>query len=194
MKHSNANTQLITDLVVHLGRLTMAPDPDCSLTAAQWSALGYFAYANRVSRTPSAFAQFHGTTRGTASQTVKSLVNQGLLGRLTHPDDKRSVEFHVTDAGQARLTKSPSMKLFNAIASLPNERQTTLLDTVQALIDDIADHIDDGSMTRFGNCGSCKHYQNHAHDVALDGTCNTFNTTLAHGDEHRMCARYTSNN
>jgi DNA-binding MarR family transcriptional regulator len=50
------------------------------LNPAQWAALRYFARANQVSRAVCASALFHGTDRGTASQTVKALVEKGTCG------------------------------------------------------------------------------------------------------------------
>ena len=43
--------------------------------------LRYFARANTFSRTPSAFAEFQATTRGTASQAIKVLEARGYLAR-----------------------------------------------------------------------------------------------------------------
>jgi len=192
MMTSNPSAQLITDLLVHLGRRSTATDNACQLTAAQWSALRYFAYANNASRKPSAFAQFHGTTRGTASQTLKSLVKQGLLVRQSNQDDKRSVEFHLTEAGQALLSNDPAMKLFKAVSSLSMERQEVLLDTVQELIDGMADQIGNDEAARFGSCGSCQHYQLYGEAATSSGVCSILNSALISDDEHRICARYQS--
>jgi DNA-binding MarR family transcriptional regulator len=76
------NSRAIAELVFHLGRIATGEGLVEGLTAAQWAALRYFAQANRFSRTPSAFAAFHGTTRGTASQTIKSLETQCYLTRM----------------------------------------------------------------------------------------------------------------
>ncbi|MFB6261826.1 MAG: MarR family transcriptional regulator, partial [Thiohalorhabdaceae bacterium] len=59
------------------------------LTPAQWSALRFFASANRFSRTVSAFAAYNVTSRGTASQTIKALERHGYLRRETVTADKR---------------------------------------------------------------------------------------------------------
>ena len=76
-----ASPRTIAELVVQLGRITHGHGYTEGLTPAQWSALRYLSRANRFSRTVSAFAEFHATTRGTASQTVKCLVAQGYLGQ-----------------------------------------------------------------------------------------------------------------
>jgi hypothetical protein len=56
------------ELLLLVGRLVQADGYDGELSPAQWMALRFFARANSFSRTPSAFAEFQATTRGTASQ------------------------------------------------------------------------------------------------------------------------------
>ena len=90
-KELKMNSHSIAELVFHLGRIASGEGLVEGLTAAQWAVLRYFAQANRYSRTPSAFAAFHGTTRGTASQTIKSMASQGYLTRMRSEDDRRSV-------------------------------------------------------------------------------------------------------
>jgi DNA-binding MarR family transcriptional regulator len=81
---------VIADLVLHLGRIASREALVEGLTPAQWTVLRYFARANRFSRTPSAFAAFHGTTRGTASQMIKNLEIQGYLTRMRSEADGQS--------------------------------------------------------------------------------------------------------
>ena len=69
----------VADLVAHLGRLAYSFGFTEGLTPAQWTALRYLSRANRFSRTVSAFAEFHVTTRGTASQTINGLVDRNYL-------------------------------------------------------------------------------------------------------------------
>src|SRR2546428_10366494 len=60
------------ELLLLVGRLVQAEGYDGELSPAQWMALRFFARANSVSRTPSAFAEFPATTRGTASPASKA--------------------------------------------------------------------------------------------------------------------------
>jgi DNA-binding MarR family transcriptional regulator len=78
------------------------------LTPAQWAVLRYFARANRFSRTPSAFAAFHGTIRGTASQTIKSLETRGYLRRTRSEADGRSARLDLIGKARAILAHAPS--------------------------------------------------------------------------------------
>ena len=84
------HSRVIAELVLRLGRIASGEGLVEGLTPAQWTVLRYFARANRFSRTPSAFAAFHGTTRGTASQTIKNLEIQGYLTRIRSQADGRS--------------------------------------------------------------------------------------------------------
>ena len=67
------------ELLLLVGRLVQAEGYDGELSPAQWMALRFFARANSFSRTPSAFAEFQATTRGTASQAIKALEAGGYL-------------------------------------------------------------------------------------------------------------------
>src|SRR5262245_50932304 len=86
-----------TELVLRLSRGSLGERFVEALTSAQWMALRYFSRANRFSRTVSAFAEFHATTRETASQTVKGLIKQGYLARLPSDTDGRSARVNRTD-------------------------------------------------------------------------------------------------
>jgi hypothetical protein len=69
---------------------------DGELSPAQWMALRFFARANPFSRTPSAFAEFQATTRGTATQAIKALEAGGYLVRQPFKTDGRSVSLRLT--------------------------------------------------------------------------------------------------
>lgn len=153
----------LADLLVYLARLGQSPGRAGAgvgsgaaqvLTGAQWTALRYFARANRFSRTPSAFSDFHATTRGTASQTVKSLVAMGLLARQTHATDGRSTVIEVTEAGQRMLDHDPLRDLRRVLESLPSEARNALS---QALGTAIADLAACRKAPVFGSCADCSH-------------------------------------
>ncbi|MBB4366827.1 DNA-binding MarR family transcriptional regulator [Bradyrhizobium sp. CIR18] len=84
----------------------------------EWMALRFLARANRFSRTPSGLAQFVGTTRATASQTVKRLEDKGYLQRRSSDEDKRSVILDVTQRGETILLRDPIAQLVHAVATL----------------------------------------------------------------------------
>ncbi len=116
----------VAELALQLGRAAYGEGSAESLTPAQWMALRYFARANRFSRTVSAFAEFHSTTRGTASQTVKSLVERGYLTRTRSERDGRSATFNLTEKTRRKLTGDPFEAVVRAALSLsPTQRGRT---------------------------------------------------------------------
>lgn len=143
----------IANMIVHLARLAQNGG-NAGLTPAQWTALRFFARANRFSRTPSAFSEFHATTRGTASQTVKSLVAMGLLRRLSNASDARSTLIEVTEAGHAMLQDDPLRDLNTVLSRLPPEMQRMLEDALHHATAELAALRD---APTFGNCTSCTH-------------------------------------
>ncbi len=145
----------LADLIVHLARLGQSTGTT-PLTSAQWTALRYFAHANRQSRTPSAFSCFHATTRGTASQTVKSLVELGLLARQTHESDGRSTLLDVTAAGHEMLRRDPLEDLRKALARLAPQNQRALAASLGQVAVDLARLR---AAPVFGTCVDCRHCQ-----------------------------------
>src|ERR1700751_4283971 len=91
------------ELLLLLGRFVQADGYDGKLSPAQWMALRFFARANRFSRTPSAFAEFQATTRGTASQAIRALEAGGYLVRQRSKADGGSVSLRLTSKEKKRF-------------------------------------------------------------------------------------------
>ena len=140
--------------IAHLGRLARGEGFVCGLTAAQWTVLRYFARANRFSRTVSAFANYHATTRGTASQTVNSLVSQGYLTRTRLESDRRSVRFDLTEAGRELYGNDPFEDLVRTVAKLPRSLQSKLLIALERVMGQMAC---ERQQQPFGTCPFCCH-------------------------------------
>ncbi|MFO7858385.1 MAG: MarR family winged helix-turn-helix transcriptional regulator [Ectothiorhodospiraceae bacterium] len=182
---TDASTRVTADLLLHLAYRATGAGHQPSLSSAQWSALRFFARANRLSRTPSAFARFHGTTRGTASQTVKALVRMGYLERRPGERDRRRSELHLTAAGNAALENDPAEALVQAIGSLPvSQRQG--LETAIRQLNGILDAADDGT---FGSCGECCYLE----DAGCgEAACALTGETLDAGDKERLCCAFVA--
>lgn len=150
------NNRAIAELVFHLGRIASGEGLSEGLTAAQWAVLRYFAQANRFSQTPSAFAAFHGTTRGTASQTIKSLEAQGYLTRMRSEDDGRSVRIVLTEKARSILANDPFESLVRAADSLPPSVQSHFANALQRMLGQVAQER--GKPT-FGTCTSCQYLE-----------------------------------
>lgn len=150
------NSRAIAELVFHLGRIASGEGLVEGLTAAQWAVLRYFAQANRFSQTPSAFAAFHGTTRGTASQTIKSLEIQGHLTRMGSEADRRSVRLLLTEKARGILANDPFESLVRAADSLPPSVQGHFASALQRMLGEVAK---ERGKPPFGTCTSCKHLE-----------------------------------
>jgi DNA-binding MarR family transcriptional regulator len=150
------NSRAIAELVFHLGRIATGEGLVEGLTAAQWAALRYFAQANRFSRTPSAFAAFHGTTRGTASQTIKSIEALGYLSRMRSEHDRRSVRLVLTEKARGILANDPLESLVRATDSLPPSVRGHFANTLQRILGEVTQ---ERGKPPFGTCTSCQHLE-----------------------------------
>jgi len=156
VKEQKMDSHAIAELVLHLGRIASAESLVEGLTPVQWAGLRYFARANRFSRTPSAFAAFHGTTRGTASQTIKNLEAQGYLARMRSETDRRSVHLVLTEKARAILENDLYETLVCAVDTLPLGARGQFASALQRVLGQVA--LERGLPT-FGNCASCTHLE-----------------------------------
>jgi len=181
---STKSAETLAALLAHIGRAGDRAALTDGLTAAQWSALRYFAEANAISRTVSALARFCATTRGPASKTVKALIDSGHLARRRSPDDGRSSRIDLTGKGRELVARDPFKGLVAAIAHLPAEQRDAL--------DSAADHLLAGMPcpdgTCFGTCPTCGHFTQSAPDTYA---CTWRGVTLDRSEIDRICAAYT---
>ncbi|TDL76324.1 MarR family transcriptional regulator [Palleronia sediminis] len=174
----------IAQLLVHLGRAARCETSGSDLTAAQWTCLRFFAHANRSTRTPSAFASFQATTRGTASQIVKSLERQGLVTRRPSARDGRSVCFDLSPLGQAMLERDPLGDLVGVIDILDRAERDRFLATLSRLSSALAVRRDGPA---FGTCADCGHFGTSGNGAY----CACMAAELAEADIVKLCASYT---
>ena len=142
------------ELLLLVGRLVQADSYDGELSPAQWMALRFFARANSFSRTPSAFAEFQATTRGTASQAIKALEAGGYLVRRRSQADGRSVTLRLTDKGHEVIARDPFEILVRAVDSLDAQEQAAMRDALHQVLNTIAAS---GAHRHFGVCRDCAH-------------------------------------
>ena len=140
------------ELLLLVGRLVQADGYEGELSPAQWMALRFFARANSFSRTPSAFAEFQATTRGTASQAIKALEAGGYLVRQRSQADGRSVTLRLTDKGHEVVARDPFEVLVRAVDSLDAHEQTAMRDALHHVLTTIAAS---GAHRHFGVCQDC---------------------------------------
>src|SRR6516225_9477542 len=140
------------ELLLLVGRLVQADGYEGDLSPAQWMALRFFARANAFSRTPSAFAEFQATTRGTASQAIKALEAGGYLVRQRSPADGRSVTLRLTSKGKKALARDPFEVLVRAVSTLDAEVQTAMQAALHHVLTTLAQTA---AHRRFGVCQDC---------------------------------------
>ena len=143
------------ELLLLVGRLVQAEGYDGELSPAQWMALRYFARANPFSRTPSAFAEFQATTRGTASQAIKALEASGYLVRQRSKADGRSVSLRLTNKGNKALARDPFEVLVRAVDSLDAKERTAMHQALHQVLTTVAAC---GAHRRFGVCQDCTYF------------------------------------
>jgi len=143
------------ELLLLVGRLVQADGYDGELSPAQWMALRFFSRANSLSRTPSAFAEFQATTRGTASQAIKALEAGGYLVRQRSPADGRSVTLRLTDKGHEVVARDPFEVLVRAVDSLNAQEQTAMRDALHHVLTTLAAS---GTHQHFGMCQDCAYF------------------------------------
>ncbi len=178
---------LCAELILHLGRLGQQAPGAARLTPAQWTALRFFARANRFSRTPSAFSSFHATTRGTASQTVKSLVSAGYLTRKPSETDGRSSLFELTEAGRDMLAADPLKTLSAALERMPDGERAALDQGLRDLLAQVA--LDRGAET-FGTCGDCRFLDREAPGAGTRWVCSCTAAGLISDDFDKLCVNF----
>ena len=131
------------ELLLQVGRLVQAEGYDGELSPAQWMALRFFARANPFSRTPSAFAEFQATTRGTATQAVKALEAGGYLVRQPFKTDGRSVSLRLTSKGKKALARDDATE------------RTAIRRALHQVLSTLATS---GAHRRIGVCPDCTHF------------------------------------
>lgn len=185
MSVPSATSHQIAELLVHVGRAARSKTAGSGLTAAQWTCLRFFASANDRTRTPSCFASFQATTRGTASQIIKSLEGAGLIARTRSDHDRRSVCFDLTGAGRAILEDDPLGDLTDLLDGLGEAERDRFLATLSHLAGHLAARRD---VPTFGTCRDCSHFE--TSDNA--GYCACMAAELALEETTKLCGSYTS--
>src|ERR1017187_6525677 len=152
LKEAIMSARETAELLLLVGRLVQADGYEGELSPAQWMALRFFARANSFSRTPSAFAEFQATTRGTASQAIKALEAGGYLVRQRSQADGRSVTLRLTDKGHEVVARDPFEVLVRAVDSLNAQEQNAMRDALHHVLTTIAAS---GVHRHFGVCQNC---------------------------------------
>jgi len=185
----NISARTVAELVVQLGCLARGDGFVADLTLAQWAALRYLARANRFSRTVSAFAAFHGTTRGTASQTIKSLVQSDFLTRKRSKTDGRSIDFTLTHKSKRLLAEDPFEALVVAANALSNSASHTVARSLERMLRHLAQKQ---GKHHFGMCPNCKYFQDQGcyMNRKCDYYCTWIDEPLKDAETQQLCVNF----
>lgn len=189
MNKLDISAQYSAELITFLSRLARWTEEEVGLNSAQLAALRYFACATKTSCTVTAFADYHVTTRGTASQTIKGLVAKGLLRRERSTTDRRVTQISLTPAGRAQYEKDPLQKLASAIASLPEQEGADLVTTLECLTQELTE---DRQKRQLGLCARCHHLRQ---GIGLGNEevthyCRLIRQPLSKADLNALCMDY----
>jgi DNA-binding MarR family transcriptional regulator len=175
------------DLLLQLGRSAYADCAAGGMTQAQWIAIRFFSRANRFSRTISGFAQYHVTTRGTASQTVKILVDKGYLVRTPSERDARSIRFDLTALARRKLSDDPLESITQVAGRLSADERTRLADSLRTMLADLRRSC---RQPVSGICRLCSHLDRGG--AERSASCRLMREPLAETEFDELCVRYVS--
>lgn len=182
---SDNASAIIADRIIHLAWQSHSGEDggECALSGAQWAGVRFLARSNAISRKPSAFAEFHGTTRGTASQTLKSLESAGLAKREKDSRDGRSVRFSLTEAGHSMALNDPVLRLRNAVQGLSDDQRQSLGQLIEQLAITLSEK---GGHHCFGCCHDCVHFTANRQE-ASEGICRLDDQASPVDDPSELC-------
>jgi DNA-binding MarR family transcriptional regulator len=192
LEEANMSARETAELLLLVGRLVQADGYEGELSPAQWMALRFFARANSFSRTPSAFAEFQATTRGTASQAIKALEAVGYLVRQRSQADGRSVTLRLTDKGHEVVARDPFEVLVRAVGSLNAQEQAAMRDALHHVLTTVAA---DGAHRHFGVCQDCAYLSGEMYRDSTRASrsaleCLLFGLPIEPDDAGLLCAHY----
>jgi DNA-binding MarR family transcriptional regulator len=168
----------IRELINRLARLDAASGWDGDLNPTQRAVLAYLGRANRFSRSPSHVAEYLGTTRGTISQTFKSLQQKGYVSEKRSTQDKRAISFALTSKGMEIARAGGSLD--HSLSDLGPARKQGLQETLQEMLRHV---VQQNGGRPFGVCNTCVHFER----SQVGGICTMLSEPLSTEDTFLIC-------
>ncbi len=190
MGNTVAESRHLADLIDRVSRVVQRVQYAGGLNPAQWEALRYIARANRYSRSPSAVAEYLGTTKGTASQTLKALVHKGCIVRKAGSGDGRAVELLLSETGMAMLENDPLDRIGNAVREISYQ-----FSGMNAAFGQLLRRLQEGSGIReFGLCSECRHLCHGCAQTETNGPhrCGVTGEALTREEIGQICVTFES--
>ncbi len=153
---------------------------DHGLALAQLEVLHYLARANRYSDTPQGVTEFVGTTKGTVSQTLRTLEDKGLLRKRPDASDGRLQHCTLTAKGKRVVERTD---ISRAVAELEPACSARLTADLSLLLGELQRR---GGNKTFGICHSCRHFRREPEGYR----CGLTQEPLSVGDSERICREH----
>ena len=173
-----------------LTRLMRAGEHEGGLNPAQWEALRYLARANRFSDSPGALTRFLGSTKGTVSQTLKSLERKGMIVKSRRVNEKRSVCLELTDSARDTLRTDPLKAFTKSVDDLNGKTKRRL---AKGLREFLETELARQKQPSFGTCFSCRYFREKGRDEGRHGphACMLFEAGLTAEEATLICVAHS---
>lgn len=179
----NHDPRRIAALAERLARLLGTEAHTDDLLPVQWEAMRYLERANRFSRTAGALTAFLGLTKGTVSQTLKTLETRGLVRKQADAKDRRRVRLALTARGRKFLGKDPLTKTVDAVEALPDSARQGLSTGLELLL---SARLAAQDRQPFGQCRDCVYFARR-HTDGNPHYCQLLDEKLSAGDADAIC-------
>ena len=154
------------------------------LQPVQMEALKYLTQCNRYSDTPQAVGEYLGLTKGTVSQSLKTLEHRGFVSKKPDSQDKRRIHLTPTVKGINLIKKAVEAKdLGPALASTQSITADDLVHILHLLLRGIQ-HVN--GRKAFGACHTCRFNEQHA----LGSVCGLTHEPLSKQDIQLLCREH----
>lgn len=127
-KEAQRSVHELASLVEFVSRTVQGICWTAEMQAAQWSALRFFAHAEKQHCTVVGLAAHQGTNPGTSSRTVASLVKRGLIETIADQRDRRIKRVTVTAEGKLMLKRDPLKIVENGLRDIDHDLRLRLLE------------------------------------------------------------------
>ncbi len=170
-------------LIERLGRLINSESHIEGLQPVQWEALRYLSRANRFSKTAAAVTAYLGLTKGTVSQTLKTLEAKGLIRKHVDSTDRRSKRLVLTAKGKRTLEKDPLLTTQSVLSALPGKTRDVL---ERGLGDLLHNSLEARGRVPFGQCRDCQFFSK-KHAKGDPHFCELLSEKLSALDSEYIC-------
>jgi DNA-binding MarR family transcriptional regulator len=150
----NRDQTEIRALLDRVLRISAAEDWTEDISPSQRAVLSYLSRANRFSRAPSQVTDYLGATRGTVSQTLKTLARKGLVSERRSEIDKRSISYEISANGLTALKRRTTID--SALGQLADKSAKALTESLHEVMRHILKARDGRS---FGICETCRYHR-----------------------------------